>query len=80
VLTLEHSLVGGGLLVAGAVVAMLGIGVHWSLGGFAVPASTLPVVLAAVAGAVGVQTMLAGFLLAVLAGHSGRFVVLADND
>jgi hypothetical protein len=36
-------------------------------------------VLAAVSGAVGLQTMLAGFLLAVLSGNNGRFVELAAD-
>ncbi len=79
VMTLEHSLVGGGLLVIAALLGMLAIGVHWSLGRFMAPASVLPVVLAAVSGAVGLQTMLAGFLLAVLSGNNGRFVELAAD-
>ncbi|MFC3172993.1 glycosyltransferase family 2 protein [Novosphingobium bradum] len=80
VLTLEHSLVFGGLLVLLSVAGLVTIGVHWSLAGFAAPHSVLPLILATVAGAVGVQTMLAGFLLALLAGHGGRFVELPAND
>ena len=80
VLTLEHSLAGGGLLLAGSIAGLLAVGVHWSMIGFMAPHSVLPLVLATVAGAVGLQTMLGGFLLAVLGGHSGRFVAVVETD
>jgi hypothetical protein len=74
-LTLEHALFGGGLLVLAAVVGLVGVVVHWSSMDFSAPRSVLPLVLAAVAGVVGIQTMMGGLLLSILAGHEGRFVI-----
>ncbi|WP_298199676.1 glycosyltransferase family 2 protein [Novosphingobium sp.] len=73
-LTLEHALIVGGLLVLASIGSFVAIGVNWSAAGFAAPRSILPTTVAAVAGAVGLQTMLGGFLLAMLSGHSERFV------
>jgi hypothetical protein len=46
----------------------------WSAGGFVALPSVLPLVLAAVSGAVGLQTMLGGFVLAIVGGHSAEFL------
>ncbi|WCT77491.1 glycosyltransferase family 2 protein [Novosphingobium humi] len=74
ILTLEHALVLGlGLMVfSGA--ALTVIGINWRAGGYLPLPSVLPLVVAAAAGAIGVQTALGGFLLAIIAGHDAAFV------
>ena len=74
VLTLEHALIAGSVLLFGSVTSFAIIGWNWYTLGFTAPPSVLPVALAACAGAVGLQTMLGGFLLAVVVGHDARFV------
>ena len=74
VLTLEHALVVGLCLVASSAVAFVVIGSNWSASGFVAPASVLPVTLAAVAGALGVQTILGSFLLSIIVGHDAQFI------
>ncbi|MDH7974882.1 glycosyltransferase family 2 protein [Sphingomonas sp. AR_OL41] len=73
-LKLETMLVVG-LGLAAASVAMLGaIGWHWRADDFAAPASVLPLVIAAITGAVGLQTMLGGFVIAIVGGHAADFL------
>lgn len=74
ILTLEHALIGGIALMAASVVGFGVIGWQWAAGGFVAPPSVLPVTLAAATGAVGFQTMLGGFLIAIIAGNETRFV------
>lgn len=74
IMTLEHALLGGAVLVLISAVAFGMIGWNWAAKGFVAPSSVLPVVLAAVIGALGLQTMLGGFLLAIIAGYEARFV------
>jgi glycosyltransferase involved in cell wall biosynthesis len=74
VLTLEHALVSGVGLVLFSVVSLMVIGVKWHLGGYLPLPSVLPLVMAVSFGAVGVQTALGGFLLAIIAGHDAAFV------
>ena len=71
-LTLESALVAGTALIAASACAFLTIGLGWSAHGFAALHSILPLTMAAVAGVVGVQTALGGFLLAIIADHSNR--------
>jgi len=73
-LTLENAVIAGLALMFAAGVAFLVIGVNWAQGGFAAPSSVLPVVLAGATGAIGVQTVLGGLVLAIVAGHDARFV------
>ncbi len=73
-LTLEHALAAGVTLVALAVVALGVIGARWHMGGYLPLPSVLPLVLTVSVGAVGVQTALGGFLLAIIAGHDAAFV------
>jgi hypothetical protein len=72
-LTLEVALVLGSSLMAIAAAAFVGIGIHWSAINYAALENTLPLVLAAVTGVVGAQTVLGGFLLAIIGGHDARF-------
>jgi uncharacterized membrane protein len=73
-LTLEVALIIGGIMIAAAVAAFVGIALWWSTLGFAALPSTVPLLLAAVAGVVGLQTALGGVLIAVIGGHDARFV------
>jgi len=75
-LTLESALIVGTSLIALSVGGFLTVGLGWSAHGFAALPSILPLTLAAVAGVVGVQTALGGFLLAIIADHSNQ---LAPN-
>jgi glycosyl transferase family 2 len=74
VMTLEHALIAGSMLLLGSIASFAVIGWNWYALGFTAPPSVLPVALAACAGAVGLQTMLGGFLLAIVVGHDSRFV------
>jgi glycosyltransferase involved in cell wall biosynthesis len=80
VLTLEHALVLGFLLIAVAAVALGLIGIRWSAGGFVALPSVLPLIMASAVGAVGVQTALGGFLLSIIAGHDAAFAPDAGAD
>ena len=73
-LTLETFLMAGGVLVLTSTAGLAAIAVGWSRGGFAALDSTLPLVLASVSGAVGLQTIIGGFLLSIISGHEARFV------
>ena len=74
VLTLEHALVAGLGLVLFSGVSLAVIGFQWHRGGYLPLPSVLPLVIASAAGAIGVQTALGGFLLAIIAGHDAAFV------
>jgi len=74
VLTLEHALALGIGLILFAFVSLLVIGAKWHSGGYLPLPSVLPLVAAVSVGAVGVQTALGGFLLAIIAGHDAAFV------
>jgi len=71
-LTLETALVSGCLLMGLSFAGFLLIGWSWSTHGFAAPTSVLPLTLAAACGTVGLQTVLGGFLLAIIADHNAR--------
>lgn len=72
VLTLELALIAGGTLIAAATAAFIGIGLWWSSLGFTALPSTIPLLLAAVVGVVGLQTALGGVLIAVIGGHDAQ--------
>jgi hypothetical protein len=74
ILTLETALIGGCALIVTSFAAFVGIGLNWSAHGFAALPSVLPLTLAAACGAVGLQTALGGFLLAIIADHSNRLM------
>jgi glycosyltransferase involved in cell wall biosynthesis len=71
-LTLETMLIAGGLLIAASLAGFGVIGAYWSASGFPALPTTLPLVLAAVAGTTGAQTVFGGFLLSIIAGHDAR--------
>jgi glycosyltransferase involved in cell wall biosynthesis len=72
-LTLETALIVGGLMILISIVALFAIGLWWSSHGFAALPNTVPLLLAAVTGVVGIQTMLGGLLIAVIGGNEARF-------
>ncbi|MFM5884562.1 MAG: hypothetical protein ACKOQ3_04410, partial [Novosphingobium sp.] len=73
VLTLEHALVIGGALLLLSAACLAAIGVWWRDLGFAALPTTVPLVCAVTIGAIGLQTALGGFLLAVISGNEAQF-------
>lgn len=73
VLTLETMLILGGLMIALSLAGFVAIGVYWSSSGFVALPNILPLVLTAVIGATGAQTVFGGFLLSIIAGHRADF-------
>ncbi|HEX4157718.1 MAG TPA: glycosyltransferase family 2 protein [Rhizomicrobium sp.] len=72
-LTLESALISGAAMMTASLVGFAAIGIDWSSHDFAALPSILPLTLAAILGTTGVQTVLGGFLLAIIADHSARF-------
>lgn len=73
-LTLETMLVCGCALLLASALGLAFIGVYWSYSSYHALPNTLPLVLAACCGALGMQTIFGGFLIAILAGHNANFV------
>ncbi len=74
ILTLESMLIAGGGMILASLTGFVGIGIYWSSSGFVALPNILPLVLTAVLGATGAQTMFGGFLLAIIGGHRADFV------
>ena len=72
VVTLEIVLFAGAAMIMISLAALTAITVQWSSRGFAALPSILPLTIAATIGAVGLQTALGGFLLAIIADNNGR--------
>ena len=72
--TLEGCVIAGLSLMGGSVAAMAAIAVYWGAGSFAALPSILPVAVAGVTGAIGLQTLFGGFLLAVIGGNEASFL------
>ena len=77
-LTLEHALMIGFAFIALSIGGFGLTGVRWIAGGFSALPSVLPVTLSVVAATLGLQTILGGFLMAILSGHDAQFV--SDRD
>ena len=73
-LSLEGWLIAGATSIATSVVALAGVVVYWGQEGFAAFSTILPVTLAGLLGVLGLQTVLGGFLLAVLGGNEAEFL------
>ncbi|MEY2944085.1 MAG: hypothetical protein RLY97_2099 [Pseudomonadota bacterium] len=72
-LRLENALIIGVGLMGISAGALAAIALRWSAGGFTALPTTLPLILAAATGAMGMQTILGGFMLAIIAGHDAKF-------
>jgi hypothetical protein len=72
-LRLENALIIGVALMGISAGALAAIALRWSAGGFTALPTTLPLILAAATGAMGMQTILGGFMLAIIAGHDAKF-------
>ncbi|MGY2733905.1 glycosyltransferase family 2 protein [Sphingomonas sp. UYP23] len=80
VLTLETMLITGVSLLLVSGCGLAAVALEWSNGDFAALSTPLPLILACVLGATGLQTIIGGFLLAIIAGHEARFVATARQD
>jgi hypothetical protein len=78
-LSLEGCLIAGLALIGLSAVSLAGIGIYWGIERFAALSSVLPVTLAGLAGTIGLQTLLSGFLLAVLGGNEADFLAKPDR-
>jgi len=72
-LSLEGCVMIGLALVGLSIITLIAIAIYWGSERFAALASVLPVTLAGLAGTIGLQTLLGGFLLAVLGGNEADF-------
>lgn len=72
VLTLETALIGGGALIVLSLLELVAVGVWWQANDFNALPNQLPLLLAIGTGVVGLQTVLGGVLLAVIAGHRAQ--------
>jgi hypothetical protein len=74
VLTLEGMLISGlAFLLAGGI-GLAVIAAYWSASSFVALPSILPVVLCCCSGAIGMQNILGGFMLAIVGGHKAAFL------
>lgn len=71
--TLETCAIGGISMILASLVALMTVGFYWEASSFSALPSILPVTLAGLLGALGLQTLFAGFLLAVLGGNEAQF-------
>ena len=60
-------------MILASLVALVAVGFYWEASSFSALPSILPVTLAGLLGALGLQTLFAGFLLAVLGGNEAQF-------
>lgn len=80
VLTLESCLIVGLGLMAVSLAGLTAIATYWSSIGYSALPSVLPVTLAGLAGAMGLQSLLGGFLLAVVSGNEAAFLLADDRS
>lgn len=73
-ITLETCIVAGLVMIAISIAGLASITYHWSSHSFTALPSVTPVVLSAVTGAVGLQTLFGGFVLSIVGGHSAEFL------
>ena len=73
-LRLEPMLIAGSAMIGGSLAGFAAIALYWSNSSFAALPNILPLVLCAVLGATGAQTVFGGFLLAIIAGNNATFV------
>ncbi|MGB7370811.1 glycosyltransferase family 2 protein [Erythrobacter sp.] len=73
-LTLETMLLSGLALIGAGIAGLAAVTVGWGQGGFVALDNPLPLILSSTFGAIGLQNVLGGFLLAIIAGNDSRFV------
>jgi glycosyltransferase involved in cell wall biosynthesis len=73
-LTLEAMLAAGALCITAGLIGFAVIADYWAQSGYVALPNTLPLVLAALSCAIGVQTIFGGFLLGVILGQTAAFV------
>jgi|GEM_PF-25051 len=73
-LTFESFLLSGLALVAGSFLALAGTVMFWSAHDYHSMPTIFPIVLAGLAGTIGLQTMFGGVLLAIISGHRADFL------
>lgn len=73
-LTLEACIGSGLAMIVSSLLGLATIAYGWSADGYSALPSVLPLVLAASVGTIGLQTILGGFVLAIISGHSAAFV------
>lgn len=77
--TLETLLIAGTGLILLSLIGFVAIGAYWSRSSFTALPNTLPLVMAAVTGATGAQTIFGGFLLSIIAGHRAEILPSANT-
>lgn len=80
VLSFEGCVIGGLALMGASMASMAAIAGYWGAGSFAALPSILPVALAGVAGTLGLQTLFAGVLLAVIGGNEADFLATSGGS
>ena len=78
-LTLETWLLTGLLMIAVALSSLLAVAFHWGAANFVTPVTVLPLVLSAITGTVGFQTIIGAFILAIVRDHEARFTELKNG-
>lgn len=73
-LTLETMLLTGLVFVLLGAGGLTAVGIGWGQSGFAALSNPLPLILGATCGAIGLQNILGGFMLAIIAGNESQFV------
>ena len=71
--TLETCAIVGISMILASLGALVAVGFYWEASSFSALPSILPVTIAGLLGALGLQTLFAGFLLAVLGGNEAQF-------
>ena len=74
ILSLEGLLISGGVLALLAGTGLAGIAAYWSASSFAALPTVLPIVVCSCLGAIGMQNVIGGFMLAILGGHEAMFL------
>lgn len=73
VLTLEMMLLSGLAFVLIGAGGLAAVGIGWGQSGFTALSNPLPLILSATFGAIGLQNILGGFMLAIIAGNESQF-------
>ncbi|MEO1729835.1 MAG: glycosyltransferase family 2 protein [Pseudomonadota bacterium] len=77
-LTLEPMLISGLALVGVGLTGLVGVTIGWGQGGFLALDNPLLLILSATIGAMGLQNVFGGFMLAIIAGNDSRFAPKND--